>query len=178
MDAIQLLRQKIETRDLWSKTLVLKRNEFLLRPGQVEKYMYFILAGSLRAFVVDRDEEMVIRFAYKNSIFTALDSFLSGRPTLFNIQAIKQCKLMAIEKSNFQKLIREDESSIELYIMLLEQLTLQQIEREMDLLTFSPSDRYQRVLTRSPHLFQEIPNKHIASYLRMTPETLSRLKKS
>jgi hypothetical protein len=53
-----------------------------------------------------------------------------------------------------------------------------QFEREKDILTYSPLKRYQRVLKRSPQLFQEIPNKYIASYLRMSPETLSRLKKS
>jgi hypothetical protein len=55
---------------------------------------------------------------------------------------------------------------------------LQQMERERDILTSSPLERYKRVLERSPQLFQEIPNKYIASYLRMTPETLSRIKKS
>ena len=61
---------------------------------------------------------------------------------------------------------------------MLGELIYQQMERERDILTSSPLERYKRVLARSPQLFQEIPNKHIASYLRMTPETLSRLKKS
>ena len=52
------------------------------------------------------------------------------------------------------------------------------MERERDILTSSPLERYNRVLKRSPLLFQEIPNKYIADYLRMTPETLSRIKKS
>ena len=60
----------------------------------------------------------------------------------------------------------------------MEQLILQQLEREKDILTSSPIERYKRVLKRSPQLFQEIPNKYIADYLRMTPETLSRIKKS
>jgi lipocalin len=54
----------------------------------------------------------------------------------------------------------------------------QQIEREKDILTASPRERYLRVLKRSPQLFQEIPDKYIANYLRMSPETLSRMKKS
>lgn len=52
------------------------------------------------------------------------------------------------------------------------------LEREIDLLTSSPFERYNRILERSPQVFQEIPLKYIASYLRMTPETLSRLRKS
>jgi CRP-like cAMP-binding protein len=60
----------------------------------------------------------------------------------------------------------------------LERLILQQLEREIDLLTTSPKERYNRILKRSPSLFQKISNKQIANYLRMTPETLSRLKKA
>ncbi|MNY67885.1 hypothetical protein D3C86_2055530 [compost metagenome] len=65
-----------------------------------------------------------------------------------------------------------------LWIKILENLAVQQLEREIDLLKNSPKERYERVLKRSPQLFQESPNRHIANYLRMSPETLSRLKKS
>ncbi len=58
------------------------------------------------------------------------------------------------------------------------QLIYEQLEREKDILIHSPRKRYERVLKRSPQLFQEIPHKYIASYLRMSPETLSRIKKS
>jgi len=67
---------------------------------------------------------------------------------------------------------------LQIWLEVLNQLIYQQIEREQDLLITSPIERYKRVLQRSPLLFQEIPNKYIASYLRMTPETLSRIKKS
>jgi hypothetical protein len=53
-----------------------------------------------------------------------------------------------------------------------------QLEREVDLLTNDPAERYRRVLNRSPRLFQEVPAKYIANYLRMTPETMSRIKKT
>jgi hypothetical protein len=58
----------------------------------------------------------------------------------------------------------------------MEMVITQQIEREIDLLTVSPTERLKRVLERSPNVFQEVPLKYIASYLRMTPETLSRLR--
>ena len=64
------------------------------------------------------------------------------------------------------------------WVNILQTLSLQQLDREIDLLTTSPKARYERVLERSPRLFQEIPHRYIANYLRMTPETLSRLKKS
>jgi hypothetical protein len=69
-------------------------------------------------------------------------------------------------------------NNVILWGKILENLAVQQLEREIDLLKNSPKERYERVLKRSPQLFQEIPNRHIANYLRMSPETLSRLKKS
>jgi CRP-like cAMP-binding protein len=178
MDVIQHLKSKINDLHLWSKEVVLKRNEFLIRPGAIEKHIYFIEEGTIRAFIEDEGEEQVIRFAYPDSIFTALDSFLTGKPTLFYIQAIKQCRLKGVEKDAFNELMQSSEENSRHYLLMLQELVGQQMEREIDLLTASPIERYKRVLERSPHLFQEIPNKYIASYLRMTPETLSRIKKS
>lgn len=74
--------------------------------------------------------------------------------------------------------IFSSQENIKMWQLILESFVLQQMERERDILTSSPMERYNRVLKRSPQLFQEIPNKYIASYLRMTPETLSRIKKS
>lgn len=81
-------------------------------------------------------------------------------------------------KKDFYAFIKSSDENLKLWSFILEDLVLQQMEREKDLLINSPKERYERVLRRSPQLFQEIPNKHIANYLRMSPETLSRLKKS
>ncbi|MNY13906.1 hypothetical protein D3C86_1470610 [compost metagenome] len=83
-----------------------------------------------------------------------------------------------IRKEDFMQWIYSDIAYTQLWARLMEDLVVQQMEREIDLLTTAPKTRYERVLARSPQLFQQIPNKYIASYLRMSPETLSRLKKS
>ncbi len=178
VDVIQELRNIISEANLWSPDLSLKRNEYLVRAGEIERRLYFIEEGTLRVFSVNDGEEQVIRFGYRGSIITALDSFLSGKPTIFNLQAIKKCRLKPIQVESFNKLIQSSSEHTSLYLVILKQFVLQQMEREDDLLTNSPEVRYHRVLKRSPRLFQEIPAKYIASYLRMTPETLSRLKKS
>jgi CRP-like cAMP-binding protein len=126
---------------------------------------------------LDDCEEQVIRFGYKENLIVALDSFLTGKPSVFFIQAIKKTVLKVITKEQIDDFLKA-ESSMILWTKILENLVVQQLEREIDILTNSPKERYQRVLKRSPQLFQEIPNKHIANYLRMSPETLSRLKKS
>jgi CRP-like cAMP-binding protein len=86
--------------------------------------------------------------------------------------------LQVISREKLYQLVNENETSLKQYILLLETLITQQIDREIDLLITSPSERLNRVLSRSPNLFQEIPLKYIASYLRMKPETLSRIRNS
>ncbi len=159
---------------LFTKTIILERNAFLPSSNSV----YWVANGSLRMYVLDNGEERNIRFGYKEDFVVFIDTFLTGRPSDFQIQAIKQTELKVLPHKAFRELIDSVESYRSLWNSILEDLVLQQMEREKDLLTSSPKTRYERVLHRSPRVFQEIPHKHIANYLRMTPETLSRLKKS
>ena len=162
---------------LSEKTLTLQRNEYLSVSGTIDTNIYFVKSGSLRIFVSnDKDEDQIIRFGYTNNLVVSLDSYLTGKPSVFSIQALKKTDLRVITKKQLQDYLNRDHHSV-LWNNILENLVLQQMERELDLLTSSPEERYQRVLTRSPQLFQEIPHRYIANYLRMSAETLSRLQK-
>lgn len=172
------LYHRIESFKLWEKSVVIKRNKYLSEYGAVERSLYYILSGSLKICMQDEDDEHIVRFGYPDDFVTSLDSFISGKPSDFCIQAIKQTEVKIISKTAFLSFMKQHPANAQLWQDMLEQLVLQQLEREKDMLTSSPKDRYQRVLKRSPQLFQQIPHKYIASYLRMAPETLSRLKKS
>ncbi|WP_336702827.1 Crp/Fnr family transcriptional regulator [Chryseobacterium indologenes] len=155
-----------------------RRNEFLKISGSVDTYIYFIENGSVRIFMMDEHEERIIRFGYTGNIIVSLDSFLSGKPSDLYIQAIKKTTVGMASKKDFYTFVQSDEKHMKFWMNVLEDLVLQQLEREKDLLINAPGERFERVLKRSPKLFQEVPNKYIANYLRMSPETLSRLKKS
>ncbi len=178
MNPLQQLIDQIETADLWEKELELARNEYLKVKGSTDTNVYFVVSGTLRIFVIDAEEEHTIRFAYAHDLIAALDSFITERPSELYIQALKKCKIKVIGKKTFMDLIESSRENLNLWLKLQSILIFQQMERERDLLTSSPAERYKRVLERSPQLFQEIPHRHIASYLRMTPETLSRIKNS
>ena len=178
MNPIELLTSKINEANLWKKEITLKRNEYLKVEGSTDTNLYYVDEGSLRIFVVDEVEEHTIRFGYQGNFIAALDSFISENPSPFYIQALKKTVVKVVSKSDFISFLKSDIENLELWDTLLQGLIIQQLEREIDILTSSPVERYKRVLKRSPQLFQEIPHKHIASYLRMTPETLSRIKKS
>lgn len=168
----------IEINHLYERTITLERNEYLKVKGSIDTNIYFVESGSLRVFILDDFDEQIIRFGYSNNIIVSLDSFLTEKPSDFYIQAIKKTIVRVIPKKAFINFIAESDQNKLFWTKILEDLVLQQMEREKDILISSPKERYNRVLKRSPKLFQEIPNKHIANYLRMSPETLSRLKKS
>lgn len=178
MAVFEKLLDQISKGQLWENVNVIHRNEYIKVAGSVESHLYHILTGSVRIFMIDENEEHTIRFGYQNSIVTCLDSFLTNKPTSFYIQALKKTEFRSVKKSDFNILMDQTPLNQRLWKQILEAFVIQQMERETDLLTTNPEERYHRVLKRSPQLFQEIPHKYIASYLRMSPETLSRLKKS
>ena len=162
---------------LSTKSLTIPRNGYLKMGGTVDTNAYYIERGSLKIYVLDEEEEQIIRFGYQNNLVVALDAFFTGRPSTLFIQAIKKTTVRVITKQQIADFLQQ-ENNRQLWTGILEDLVVQQLEREVDILTASPKERYLRVLNRSPQLFQEIPLRHIANYLRMSPETLSRLRKS
>ncbi len=166
----------------WSKTsptqATIPRNEYLSKAGQVEKYLYLVIDGAIRAIYISKDEEFTVRFGYKGSVIASLDSFITGKPSQFYLQAIRKTTVIKLERSSYLDFIKSDPKISAIHMELMNGLLNSMLEREIDLLTSSPLERYERIMERSPQVFQEVPLKYIASYLRMTPETLSRLRKS
>lgn len=179
MDVTASLLSDMEAYGLqWSDAITLKRNELLYTAGSVDTNIYFLESGALRIIHETGNDLNTIRFAYQGSLFVAMDSFLTGNPSLYSAEAIKACKLTKIPYTDFIAFINSDIKYLQLWDKILSYIIIGQLEREIDILTASPRERYERVLQRSPQLFQQVPQKHIASYLRMAPETLSRLQKS
>ncbi|SDQ20060.1 Crp/Fnr family transcriptional regulator [Flagellimonas zhangzhouensis] len=175
---IKELYKRIDDENLWEKNFTIERNEYLKVAGTTDTNLYFIESGSLKISIINEYEEHIIRFGYQGNFIISLDSFFTEKSSDLYIQSIKKTALKSVSKTRFMEFVRSNPENVSLWETIMEQLVLQQFEREKDILISSPKERFERVLARSPQLFQEIPNKYIATYLRMTPETLSRLKKS
>ena len=175
-----------EIDELYDQVIVLKRNEFLKIGGTIDTNIYLVKNGSLKIYILDQENEHIIRFGYDQDLVVSLDSFLTEQASDFFIQALKKTVIHRISKNKFVEFINENEKNKRIWISILERLILQQLEREIDLLTTSHTSLpTQNVFHWLSHtkcqlilLFQKISNKQIANYLRMTPETLSRLKKA
>lgn len=173
-----LLKTEIDRLNLWDREFILKRNQFLVTRFEVCKHLFYINEGAVRAFYSREKDDISIRFGYQGSFITSITSLLQGIPTDLEISAIRSSKIQSVSREKLLKAVETDTKMAETYRLVLESLLTDYIEREQDILTDSPRERYERVLLRSPRVFQEIPHKYIASYLRMTPETLSRLRNS
>ncbi len=173
-----MIHELLASSSIQWKPISLKRGEYLIQPGTVEKYIYLVNNGALRAFLISDNEEFTIRFGYEGSIITAIPSYFNNEPTELFIQAIRKSELLRTSKKEFEAYMNSSHQLMVSYQELLKELVASFFEREIDLLSKDPKERLDRLLNRSPQVFQEIPHKYIASYLRMTPETLSRLLKS
>ena len=162
--------------DKWNRPVELKRNEFLIKKGQTESSLFFVLNGSMRIYFPNNDDEICVGFAHANNLICSYPSFILNQPSEYYIQALAKTEMMAINRNDFYSLFDAYRSIERAWRMLEEEALIGKIEREVEMLTFTPEERYHRLIKRSPHIFQIIPRKYIASYLRMTPETLSRIR--
>ena len=160
----------------WNRPVTLKRNEFLIKKGQTESSLFFVLNGSMRIYFPNKEDEICVGFGHTGNLVCSYPSFIRNEPSEYFIQALAKTELMAINRDYFYSLFDPFRNIERAWRMLEEEALMGKIEREVEMLTFTPEERYHRLITRSPHIFQTIPRKYIASYLRMTPETLSRIR--
>lgn len=152
------------------------KNQYLAAEGTINNPLFFIISGAVRAIYVSEQEEFTVRFGYEGSIIASLDSFLSNQPSAFFIQALRKTEAYVIPRAEYFDFVQSSPQRMATHAKLMENLVVSMLDREIDLLTSSPMQRFARLMERSPQVFQHIPMKYIAGYLRMSPETLSRLR--
>ena len=161
----------------WQQVVHLRRGDFLVPPGQVEQRLYLVRQGLLRIYYPTvPGEETCVGFGYANSLLCSFPSFVTGQPSEYAIQALRQSELLAIGRADFMAFVDGSPAFARFWRTELEKALVGRMEHEIDLLLPEPAQRLARLRQRSPHIFQVVPRKYLASYLRMTPETLSRLR--
>jgi CRP-like cAMP-binding protein len=152
------------------------KKEILLHKGEVERYLYFIDKGLARKFFYKKKYEMITQIAKEGDLITSSVSFLSQKPSEYVVEALEQCTLYALSYNNLQQLYARGAKMERLGRLVTLDWLLQKEKWEHDRIRQEPRERFKRFMNENGELIQRVPQKHLASYLNMKPETFSRYK--
>lgn len=152
------------------------KNELLLHEGETCQNIYWIVKGLVRQFYYKNGKELTEYMATENSIVMCIESLFKEEPSKLQIQALEPSVIYSIPKAELETAAIKCVNIQMLYRKILEE-SLIISQHHADMLRFETAqDRYQRLVKRSPQLVLRAPLVYIASYLQMTPETLSRVR--
>lgn len=156
----------------------MRKRQYLLQEGDVCKYQAFVEKGILRSYTVDeKGAEHVLQFATEGWWIADLSSYLTGEPSPFHIDAIEDAELLLINKAAWNEAL-EKIPQLERYFRILIQNHLMATQKRlMQSLSDTAEAKYLRYINMYPDCLQRIPQHMIASYLGVTRETLSRLRR-
>lgn len=168
-----------EGRELLAQVLIRKevnKGEMLLNEGQISHYIVFVGKGLLRQFYYKNGKDVTEHFSYEGCILMCLESFLKQEPTRLMAEALENSVVYMLSYDMLQRLIEQSKEINILYRKILEfSLIVSQVKA--DSWRFETArERYNLLLKHHPEVIKRAPLSHIASYLLMTPETLSRVR--
>jgi CRP/FNR family transcriptional regulator, anaerobic regulatory protein len=156
----------------------LKKNELLVATGEVENSMHYIVEGVTRSFFVRDDKEFSFEFFFPGMFITAYASFLTRQPAGHSIEAFTPLTVLSINHDALVELYTKSHKLEELRNYFANELFMKTSERVKDLLSLPARERYLKLVDAYPKYIENIPLKYLASYLNITPESLSRIRKS
>jgi len=148
----------------------------LLKEGQVSKTAYYIEKGCIRSWFNNNGKDITFQFFFEGEGVSSVESFMTGQPSLFSLESIEPCTIQYISKKDFQFMLdnstiikNEVEENIFRRLIFYQHLFLSRIRD-------TPQQRYQELVSQRPEILQRIPQHYIASYLGITPVSLSRIR--
>lgn len=164
-----------ELSELWNKDIELKKGERIEDGDHSEPKLYFIQEGCLKAAQETSETEMVFAFGWKGHCMFNLPRFISSEENETYLEAVRNTRLLAIAKHDFIEILGKSAILQRLWQENLNQILLERIEREALFMHGKPAERVQWLKKRYPEIFSKVPQVHIAAFLGIRQETLSRL---
>jgi CRP-like cAMP-binding protein len=148
----------------------------LIDEGEYENYFNFIVKGLARKFFYKDDEEIITQLAKEGELISSSVSFLSGEKSLYIVETIEPTTFLSFSKENIEMLYARDKKWQRLGRLVITDLFLQKENWDLERMLYSTQERFVRFVSNNSNLFQRVPQKYLASYLNIQPETFSRLK--
>jgi CRP-like cAMP-binding protein len=165
-------KSKLQRRIILKKTIFLKINE-------IENHISFIESGVVRLFLPKEnpEKETTFGFSFKNQFVSAYDSFLTQKPSLYQLQALTEISILSISYKDLQEVYQTSQIGNLIGRLTAERLFLIKSKREQNLLNLTAEERYLNLFKERPELIKVIPLKYISSYIGVTAQALSRIRK-
>ena len=152
------------------------KNEKLMKEGEVCSFMYYVDRGMVRQFYFKNGRDVTEHFSYEGRIVICIESFLKQTPSRLIVEALENSWLYGIPHHRFLELVETDKEMDRLYRNILEHALISSQEHADSQRFENASERYMRLLKTKPEIVLRAPMVHVASFLQMTPETLSRVR--
>lgn len=154
------------------------KNDLVVMEGKTSKSIGLVASGMFQYYVNKDGEEITSYVSVTGTWLASVMSFVSEKPALENIRAIVPGSIFMISRTRLRQLVDAVPAFKNFYITLLEQAICGIDESRHDLIVLTAEQRYEKLLTREPHLLQQIPLQHLAAMLGITPRHLSRIRNS
>jgi CRP/FNR family transcriptional regulator, anaerobic regulatory protein len=154
----------------------LSKGHLLLKKGRTCSHLYFLESGFARSFYIQNGKDVTSWFAFESDIFASVYSFTSQKPSFENIEILEDSILYCVSYDKLQQLYRKYPEFNLIGRLLLERYYIELEERTFSFQMQSAKERYQIILSQQPKLLQRASLGHIASYLGISQETLSRIR--
>lgn len=182
---VEGIRKKVELRESDIDVLKtffipkkLRKRQFLLNAGDVCQYITFVEKGLLRSFTVDDNgHEHVVQFAIEGWWISDVGSFVSGKEAMYNIEALEDCELLNLTRQSMDELLVKLPLMERFFRLLMQNNVVSLQRRVIAYMSLSAEEKYLKLLEVAPDIMTRASQQHIASYLSITPETLSRIRK-
>jgi CRP-like cAMP-binding protein len=148
----------------------------LLHEGEISKHMHFIKKGCLRIWFNKNGKDITYQFFFEGQAVASIDSFLTYEPSMFTIESIESSKIFTLSKDSFDKLVNLNPELKEGFQNILFQRFRNYAQLFLSRIKDSPKERYEDLINNHPEIIKRIPQHYIASYLGITPISLSRIR--
>lgn len=153
------------------------KNEIIKQAGETERSGYFILQGSAGTFLWKENNHVCLDLYFENMFFADYMSLITGLPTPLETLVLEDSEFLCISAANIRKLKQTPVGS-QLFLISAETSFVEKQQQQIDLLTKTAEARYIELIERHPGILLRTPQKHIASYLGVTPQSFSRIRKT